>query len=45
VIPCHYDMFTFNTDSPKEFETVCESLQQPCHVLANGQGLDFEGLS
>ncbi len=44
VIPCHYDMFTFNTDSPEVFESVCEALQQPCNVLANGEGLSFDSV-
>lgn len=37
VIPCHYDMFTFNTATPDEFIVTCESLGQPYHVLRNGE--------
>ncbi len=37
VIPCHYDMFAFNTATPDEFIVTCESLGQPYHVLRNGE--------
>jgi len=37
VIPCHYEMFEFNTASPTEFIRVCERLQQPFHVLRCGE--------
>jgi len=33
VIPCHYDMFEFNTASPDEFVRRCGELAQPCRVL------------
>jgi len=36
-IPCHYDMFTFNTASPEEFVSQCRILDQPCRVLRAGQ--------
>ena len=26
VLPCHYDMFEFNTETPEEFETTCHAL-------------------
>ena len=39
VIPCHYDMFEFNTESPAEFITFCEKLNQPFHILRIGEGL------
>ncbi len=39
VIPCHYDMFEFNTESPAEFIAHCEALAQPYYVLSNGEGL------
>ncbi len=32
VIPCHYEMFEFNTASPDEFERTCGQLQQTCRV-------------
>ena len=37
VIPCHYDMFEFNTESPEEFSTICERIGQPHRVLLNGE--------
>jgi len=37
VIPCHYDMFTFNTASPEPFETTCRKLGQDYAVLQCGQ--------
>ena len=44
VIPCHYDMFEFNTASPDEFVAACARLNQKCHVLRNGEGWDFSAL-
>jgi L-ascorbate metabolism protein UlaG (beta-lactamase superfamily) len=44
VIPCHYDMFEFNTASPDEFVAACAHLNQKCHVLRNGEGLDLSSL-
>ncbi len=37
VIPCHYDMFEFNTASPDEFVSTCDRLGQRCVVLACGE--------
>jgi L-ascorbate metabolism protein UlaG (beta-lactamase superfamily) len=37
VIPCHYDMFEFNTASPDAFVQAAESLDQPYKVLHCGQ--------
>ena len=37
VVPCHYDMFTFNTETPDEFVNVCQRLQQPHHVMQCGE--------
>ena len=37
VIPCHYDMFEFNTASPDAFVTACEKLDQPYRVLRAGE--------
>ena len=37
VIPCHYDMFEFNTENPEEFETSCQALGQAHHTLQAGQ--------
>jgi L-ascorbate metabolism protein UlaG (beta-lactamase superfamily) len=37
VIPCHYDMFEFNTASPDEFVAECERLGQAYRVLRLGE--------
>ncbi len=37
VIPCHYDLFTFNTASTAEFVATCQELGQPHVVLQNGE--------
>ena len=37
VIPCHYEMFTFNTANPGEFIQVAESIGQPYRVLRCGE--------
>lgn len=37
VIPCHYEMFGFNTASPEEFVATAGELQQPCRVLRSGE--------
>jgi L-ascorbate metabolism protein UlaG (beta-lactamase superfamily) len=37
VIPCHYDMFEFNTASPAEFVATAERLGQPYRVLRCGE--------
>ena len=36
VIPCHYDMFTFNTADPKNFVQEAEKIGQPYSVLPIG---------
>ncbi len=41
VIPCHYDMFAFNTASSAEIVEECERLGQACRVLRCGER--FEG--
>jgi len=41
VIPCHYDLFEFNTASPNEFVAECQRLKQRCYVLQNGEGMDL----
>lgn len=38
VVPCHYDMFEFNTASPAEFIAECRRLAQPHRVLSVGEG-------
>ncbi len=45
VIPCHFDMFEFNTASPAEFMRTAEGLRQHYCVLRNGErwnGLKFD---
>jgi L-ascorbate metabolism protein UlaG (beta-lactamase superfamily) len=40
VIPCHYDLFAFNTASPTSFVAECERLGQEYCVLEQGEGWD-----
>lgn len=40
VIPCHYEMFEFNTASPGTFINTCEQLDQGCKVLEAGGMLE-----
>ncbi|MBL9172533.1 MAG: MBL fold metallo-hydrolase [Verrucomicrobiales bacterium] len=37
VIPCHYDLFAFNTASPEPFTATCSLLGQPSTVLRLGE--------
>ena len=37
VIPCHFEMFEFNTATPDEFAATCESIGQPYDVLRCGE--------
>jgi L-ascorbate metabolism protein UlaG (beta-lactamase superfamily) len=39
VIPGHYEMFTFNTESPELFVSTCERIGQPYRVLSAGERL------
>lgn len=41
VIPCHYDMFAFNTATPDLFAATCERLGQAYVVMENGQRWSF----
>ena len=41
-IPCHFDLFQFNTASPVEFASECDLLSQPYRLLLNGEGLDLQ---
>jgi len=36
-IPCHYEMFAFNTASPAEFTAECARLGQACRVMRAGE--------
>lgn len=39
VVPCHYDMFTFNTEPTDLFAETCEALDQPYRILGGGERL------
>lgn len=41
VVPCHYDLFAFNTATTDDFETACRRLGQPYRVLRNGEGMEI----
>ena len=41
-VPCHYDMFEFNTASPDAFVAECERLGQPYRVLRQGERLTLD---
>jgi len=44
VIPCHFEMFEFNTAPPEEFVNECRRMGQPCQVLRCGEGWDSAAL-
>jgi L-ascorbate metabolism protein UlaG (beta-lactamase superfamily) len=37
IIPCHYEMFEFNTADPKDFADACKKIGQRDHVLRCGE--------
>ena len=39
VVPCHYDMFAFNTETPEQFEAECRRLGQGYQILRCGERL------
>ena len=41
VIPCHYDMFEFNTVSPESFARLAQESQVPYHILQCGEQYDL----
>jgi len=41
VVPCHYDMFAFNTVSPVDFVRCAHEIGQPHRVLQLGERLDL----
>ena len=41
IIPCHYEMFEFNTVSPHKFAKAAEKIGQDYHVLKCGERLDL----
>lgn len=42
VVPCHYHMFTFNTEEPGEFVAACERLGQGYRVMRSGERLTVD---
>jgi L-ascorbate metabolism protein UlaG (beta-lactamase superfamily) len=45
VIPMHYEMFEFNTETPEEFVTTCQQLRQPHYVMRCGEQWSSQSLS
>ncbi|MEZ4861584.1 MAG: MBL fold metallo-hydrolase [Caldilineaceae bacterium] len=45
VIPCHYDMFTFNTVTPAAFTAAATAAGQPYRVLQCGERMDVRAKS
>ncbi|MDX2246944.1 MAG: MBL fold metallo-hydrolase [Bacteroidia bacterium] len=41
VIPCHYDMFEFNTADPQDFVKEAGKIGLPFKILKNGERADF----
>ena len=41
VVPCHYEMFAFNTASPEEFVATCRELGQEHRVMRAGERLSW----
>ena len=41
VIPCHYDMFEFNTETPEAFVDACNRVGQPHRVLLCGERFTY----
>jgi L-ascorbate metabolism protein UlaG (beta-lactamase superfamily) len=41
-VPCHYEMFEFNTVSPDHFIAACGRLGQKFRLLRNGEGFHYE---
>jgi L-ascorbate metabolism protein UlaG (beta-lactamase superfamily) len=37
VIPCHYEMFSFNTADVRDFERACDAIGQPYNILRCGE--------
>lgn len=44
VIPCHYEMFAFNTADPDDFAEAARAIGQPCHVLRCGERWDSQSI-
>jgi len=43
VVPCHFEMFEFNTETPDKFVAACENIGQTYAVLENGGRLATDG--
>lgn len=43
VVPCHYEMFEFNTVSPETFVKAAEEAGQKYRLLKSGERLDYGG--
>ena len=41
VVPCHYEMFEFNTASPEDFMRECRQIGQRFRLMLAGQGMTF----
>jgi L-ascorbate metabolism protein UlaG (beta-lactamase superfamily) len=39
VVPCHYDMFAFNTADPADFAAAAKAIGQNFKVMENGEGI------
>src|SRR5688500_3090951 len=44
VIPCHYDMFTFNTADVNDFISEAQKVNQPFKVLRGGETFDSDAI-
>jgi L-ascorbate metabolism protein UlaG (beta-lactamase superfamily) len=44
LIPCHFEMFTFNTANPREFAELAEEIGQPYHLLRCGKRWESQSL-
>ena len=44
LIPCHFEMFTFNTVDPGDFAELAEDIGQPYHLLHCGRRWDSRSL-
>ncbi len=40
-VPCHHQMFTYNTETPDEFVAACQKLSQPYRLPQCGEPLQF----
>lgn len=41
VVPCHHEMFEFNTETPEEFSNACKRLGQPFRVMRCGERVEL----